>query len=123
LNWKDRKISVNCAKKNYLSTNKVNFNKNFRECYINPSPGTSYKISKNLLSLSDEEGENYQYNFNFKEDSYKILELVLNGKKKVSTILNLYNNHEKSLLEDFFLFLLENSFADKSLYPIKDLNS
>jgi len=123
LNWKDRKILVNCAKKNYLSTNKVNFNKNVREYYISPSPGTSYKISKNLLSLSDEEGENYQYNFNFKEDGYKILELVLNGKKKISTILNLYTNHEKSLLEDFFLFLLENSFVDKSLYPINDLNS
>ena len=123
LNWRDRKISVNCAKKNYLSTNKVNFNKSVREYYISLSPGTSYKLSKNLLSLSDEEGENYQYNFNFKEEGYEILKLVLNGKEKISTILNLYNNYEKSLLEDFFLFLLENSFVDKSLYPIKDLNS
>jgi hypothetical protein len=123
LNWNDRKISVNCAKKNYLLTNEIILNKDIKECYISISPGTSYKIHENLLKISDEEGENYQYNFSLKEKDYKILELVLKGKEKISTILNLYNNHEKNLLEEFFLFLLENSFVDKSLYPVKDLGN
>jgi len=123
LNWNDRKISVNCAKKNYLLTNKIILNKDIKECYITISPGTFYKIDENLLSISDVEGENYQFNFSLKEKDYKILELVLKGKEKISTILNLYNSHEKSLLEEFFLFLLENSFVDKSLYPVKDSNN
>ena len=123
LNWNDRKISVNCAKKNYLLTNKIILNKDIKECYITISPGTSYKIDENLLNISDVEGENYQFNFSLKEKDYKILELVLKGKEKISTILNLYNSHEKNLLGEFFLFLLENSFVDKSLYPVKDLNN
>ena len=123
LNWNDRKISVNCAKKNYLLTNKIILNKDIKECYISISPGTSYKIHENLLNISDVEGENYQYNFSLKKEDYKILELVLKGKEKISTILNLYNNHEKNLLEEFFQFFLENSFIDKSLYPVKDLSS
>ena len=123
LNWNDRKISVNCAKKNYLLTNKIILNKDIKECYITISPGTFYKIDKNLLNISNVEGENYQFNFSLKEKDYKILELVLKGKEKISTILNLYNSHEKNLLEEFFLFLLENSFVDKSLYPVKDLNN
>ena len=123
LNWNDRKISVNCAKKNYLLTNKIILNKDIKECYISISPGTSYKIHENLLNISDVEGENYQYNFSLKEEDYKILELVLKGKEKISRILSLYNNHEKNLLEEFFLFLLENSFIDKSLYPVKDLGN
>lgn len=94
-----------------------------KECYITISPGTSYKIDENLLNISDVEGENYQFNFSLKEKDYKILELVLKGKEKISTILNLYNSHEKNLLGEFFLFLLENSFVDKSLYPVKDLSS
>jgi len=97
-------------------------NKNLREYYICISPGTSYQINKNLLSLSDDEGESYQYNFNFNNEDYKILKLILSGKEKISTILDLHHNNEKNLLEDFFSFLLENSFVDKSLYPIKDLN-
>ena len=123
LNWNDRKISVNCAKKNYLLTNKIILNKDIKECYITISPGTFYKIDKNLLNISNVEGENYQFNFSLKEKDYKILELVLKGKEKISTILNLYNSHEKNLFEEFFLFLLENSFVDKSLYPVKDLNN
>ena len=123
LNWNDRKISVNCAKKNYLLENKIILNKDIKECYITISPGTSYKIDENLLNISDVEGENYQFNFSLKEKDYKILELVLKGKEKISTILNLYNSHEKNLLGEFFLFLLENSFVDKSLYPVKDLNN
>jgi hypothetical protein len=123
LNWNDRKISVNCAKKNYLLTNKIILNKDIKECYISIAPGTSYKINENLLNISDEEGENYQFNFSLKEEDYKILELVLKGKEKISRILSLYNNHEKNLLEEFFLFLLENSFIDKSLYPVKDLGN
>lgn len=123
LNWNDRKISVNCAKKNYLLANKIILNKDIKECYIAISPGTFYKIDENLLNISDVEGENYQFNFSLKEKDYKILELVLKGKEKISTILNLYNSHEKHLLEEFFLFLLENSFVDKSLYPVKDLNN
>ena len=123
LNWNDRKISVNCAKKNYLLENKIILNKDIKECYITISPGTSYKIDENLLNISDLEGENYQFNFSLKEKDYKILELVLKGKETVSTILNLYNSHEKNLLGEFFLFLLENSFVDKSLYPVKDSNN
>ena len=119
LNWDDRKIEINCSKKNYLFENDLTNNQNIDDYYLCISPETSYEIKEDTFNIADTNGESYNYNFRFTVESSKVLELVLNGKEKVTNLLRLYNDQEKNLLRDFLIFLLENGLVDKSLHLVR----
>ena len=121
LNWDDRKIEINCSKKDYLFENDLTNNQSIDNYYICISPETSYKIKEDTFNIADTNGESYNYNFKFTVESSKVFELVLNGKEKVANLLKLYNDQEKNLLRDFLIFLLENGLVDKSSHLIRPL--
>lgn len=121
LNWDDRKIEINCSKKDYLLENDLTNNQSIDNYYICISPETSYKIKEDTFNIADTNGESYNYNFKFTVESSKVFELVLNGKEKVANLLKLYNDQEKNLLRDFLMFLLENGLVDKSSHLIRPL--
>jgi SAM-dependent methyltransferase len=119
LNWDDRKIEINCTKKNYLHENLKLNNLNIEDIYICSSSETIYRVDEKSFSITTSNGENYNYNYNFSYESSRILGLILQGKEKISKLLNTQSNQEKILLKEFFLFLVENTLVDISLYPIK----
>ncbi len=119
LNWDDRKIEINCSKKDDLHKDLNPNNFNIENIYICSCSETIYRVDEKSFSITTSNGENYNYNYNFSYESSKILGLILQGKEKISKLLNLYDGQEKILLKEFFLFLIENTLVDISLYPIK----
>jgi SAM-dependent methyltransferase len=118
LNWNDRKIEVNCTKKNNLYPNLEPKNLNIENIYIYRCTDIIYKVNSDFFKITLSNGESYNYNFNFSSKTLKVLELILQGREKISGLLNLYNDQEKFLLKEFFLLLIENNLVDISLHPI-----
>jgi len=116
LNWDDRKIQVVISKNkksDSLAYKKIDLN----EIYICRVTGAEYLIENNKLSIRlAETGE--KISFNILVADINLLVKILDGKKKLRSFFKLYSHDQLDNLKEIFMFLVENSYLEVSLYPV-----
>jgi hypothetical protein len=116
LNWDDRKIQIVISKNKKLDSfayKKIDLN----EIYICRVTGAEYLIDNNKLSIRlAETGE--KISFNILVPDKNLLVKILDGKEKLRFFFKLYLHDQLDNLKEIFMFLIENSYLEVSLYPI-----
>ena len=117
MNWDDRNIEIVCCKKKNFNKSLVYNPINFNKIYTYMNRSVQYDINKqNIIVINPETKQSLNFTLPNNED-FK-WELILNGKKKLSDIMNNFDESYNKNLHEVLKIMIENSLLDISYFPI-----
>ena len=117
MNWDDRNIEIVCCKKNNFNKSLVYNPINFNKIYTYMNRSVQYNINKqNIIVINPVTKQSL--NFTLPDNKDFKWELILNGEKKLSDIMNNFDESYNKNLHEVLKIMIENSLLDISYFPI-----